>query len=77
MFAFPQEPTLANFGIAWDGIKIHFFNSLFYVGIAVPLIVFLSCMAAYALSRFDFKGKIFNHSSDAWNDDSFTYNAAS
>lgn len=57
MFALPQEPTLANFGIAWETIKIHFGNSLFYVGISVPLIVMLSSMAAYALSRFEFKGK--------------------
>ncbi|NCE65066.1 carbohydrate ABC transporter permease [Pseudoflavonifractor sp. 524-17] len=59
MFSLPQEPTLKNFGIAWKKIKPYFLNSLFYVTVSVPIIVLLSSMAAYALSRFEFKGKHF------------------
>ena len=59
MFSLPKEPTLRNFGIAWDKIKDYFFNSLFYVVIAVPLIIFISTMASYALSRFEIKGQKF------------------
>lgn len=57
MFALPQEPTLDNFAIAWKKIRSYFGNSLIYVSISVPIIVLLSSMAAYALSRFEFRGK--------------------
>lgn len=59
MFALPEAPTLQNFAIAWDKIKPYFANSLFYVTLSVPIIVLLSSMAAYALSRFEFRGKKF------------------
>ena len=59
MFALPEDPTLQNFAIAWKKIKPYFLNSLICVSISVPIIVLLSSMAAYALSRFEFKGKNF------------------
>lgn len=57
MFALPEQPTLKNFGIAWQKIGDFFGNSLIYVLCAIPLIVLFSTMAAYALSRFQFKLK--------------------
>ncbi|MEG1632156.1 MAG: carbohydrate ABC transporter permease [Angelakisella sp.] len=57
MFALPVHPTLKNFGIAWGKIGSFFGNSLIYVAVAIPLILLISTMAAYSLSRFEFKLK--------------------
>mgnify|MGYP004641421041 FL=1 len=57
MFALPENPTFQNFVTAWKKIKPFFLNSLICVSLAVPFIVMLSSMAAYALSRYEFKGK--------------------
>lgn len=59
MFAWPENPTLGNFVIAWNTIKSYFWNSLFLVAVSLPFIILLSTMAAYSLSRFSFKASVF------------------
>ena len=59
MFALPKNPTFKNFVIAWNKIGSYFFNSLMFVGLSLPVIILLSTMAAYSLSRFKIKGQKF------------------
>jgi multiple sugar transport system permease protein/raffinose/stachyose/melibiose transport system permease protein len=59
-FALPQEPQWSNFVKAWEsGISQYLVNSLFVTTLSVILIVFVSALAAYALARIDFPGRIF------------------
>jgi N-acetylglucosamine transport system permease protein len=48
-----------NYGKAWVGshFSAYFFNSVKVVSISLALILLLGSMAAYALARFEFKGK--------------------
>jgi multiple sugar transport system permease protein len=55
----PNPPTLENYGYVWT--KNHFItyfnNSLFVAVISVLFVLLFSLLNAYALSRFEFKGK--------------------
>jgi multiple sugar transport system permease protein len=53
----PDQPTLANIIDTWTSERIlrYFLNSLIIVGIGVPLQTVVSAMAAYALSRRQFR----------------------
>ena len=54
----PAKPQWENFAIAWTQGKfgIYFFNSVFYTAVIVLGVVSVSALAAYAFSRFTFKG---------------------
>lgn len=62
--SFPDKITLENYGRAWNdaGLGIGFLNSIFVTFITVFLIVIISAMAAYPLSRktFRFRGFVQN-----------------
>jgi ABC-type glycerol-3-phosphate transport system permease component len=62
--SFPDKITLENYGRAWNdaGLGIGFLNSIFVTFITVFLIVVISAMAAYPLSRktFKFRGFVQN-----------------
>ncbi len=53
----PDEPTLNNIIETWSDPRIlrYFFNSMVIVGIGVPLQTMISALAAYALSRRQFR----------------------
>jgi len=55
----PRTFTLANYNQAWNnvGFSMFFKNSLYIAAGGVLLIVLVSIMVGYALSRFRFKGK--------------------
>lgn len=53
--ALPKDPNWGTFIKAWDdGVRDYFFNSVIVSGFSVALIVFISAMAAYALTRLNF-----------------------
>lgn len=56
---FPKEPTFENFIKAWvdAGFNRYFVNSVSISIISVIIIVILSVMIGYALTRYKFKGK--------------------
>ncbi|RXZ81691.1 carbohydrate ABC transporter permease [Paenibacillaceae bacterium] len=58
-FSLSLEPVLANYVTAFDRINIgrSYMNSLIMSGSTVVLVLLLSGFAAYALSRFRFKGR--------------------
>ncbi len=58
-FSPPQELDWTNYTAAWarGGFSTTFFNSTLITVIKVPLGLFLSSMAAYALSRMEFVGR--------------------
>jgi raffinose/stachyose/melibiose transport system permease protein len=60
-FSPPQELDWTNYTAAWarGGFSTTFFNSTLITVIKVPLGLFLSSMAAYALSRMEFVGRKF------------------
>jgi raffinose/stachyose/melibiose transport system permease protein len=54
----PSKLLFQNYLDAWhQGISSYFFNSLFVTVITCVLTVLLSSIGAYAVSRFNFKGK--------------------
>ena len=56
---FPSDPTLLGFKIATDlGIWAYFLNSLLIVGGGLLLQVVMSVLAAYALARLRFRGRM-------------------
>lgn len=58
-FSLPSNPQWDNFIEAWNsGISQYLLNSLIITGVSVALIVLVSGMAAYALARMDFPGRI-------------------
>lgn len=58
-FALPAEPQWSNFALAWtSGISHYLLNSLIVTTSSVILIVLFSALAAYALARMDFPGRI-------------------
>lgn len=58
-FALPEEPQWSNFVKAWDsGISHYLVNSLFVTTLSVVLIVLVSALAAYALARINFPGRV-------------------
>lgn len=58
-FGLPQDPQWSNFASAWEnGISQYLFNSLLITIVSVVLIVIVSGMAAYALARLHFPGRV-------------------
>ena len=58
-FALPADPQWSNFALAWtSGISHYLLNSLIVTTTSVILIVLVSALAAYALARIDFPGRI-------------------
>jgi raffinose/stachyose/melibiose transport system permease protein len=57
-FAPPTEPQFSNYAAAWTRGRFSttFFNSAIITVIKVPLGLFISAMAAYALAKIEFKG---------------------
>jgi raffinose/stachyose/melibiose transport system permease protein len=56
----PQEWKFGNFATAWNlGISSYFINSVLVTTLTCFITVLISAFAAYALSRFEFKGKMF------------------
>ncbi|NUL83221.1 MAG: carbohydrate ABC transporter permease [Armatimonadetes bacterium] len=55
------EPLKENFGKAWveSGFSDYILNSVKVVSISLFLVLLLGSMAAYALARFEFKGRAF------------------
>ncbi|MFS0865652.1 carbohydrate ABC transporter permease [Fredinandcohnia sp. 179-A 10B2 NHS] len=54
----PKEWLWKNYKAAWDaGVGEYFFNSVLVTVISVLLILLIGAMAAYGLSRFQFKGQ--------------------
>jgi len=57
-WAFPAIPHWENYARAWEyGVAGYVWNSVLVTVIAVSLNISISLMAAYALSRFRFKGQ--------------------
>lgn len=58
-FALPEEPQWSNFVKAWEsGISHYLANSLLVTTLSVVLIVLVSALAAYALARINFPGRV-------------------
>lgn len=60
-FALPATVQFSNYIEAWKGANMsqYFLNSLIQAGSTVIVLAFVSTLAAYALSRFRFKGNKF------------------
>jgi len=57
-FGLPAAPQWSNFVDAWrEGVAGYFLNSVLVTGVSVVLIVLVSTLAAYALSRLRFVGR--------------------
>ncbi len=61
LFAFESGFHIENYINAWTSQKVNIFfmNSLFYTTVSCALIIFVAAPAAYALSRFHFRGNMF------------------
>jgi len=58
-FAMPQHPKWENFALVWNkGISHYMLNSLLVVSISVIIIVVISGLAAYAIARMRFPGRL-------------------
>ena len=63
IFSTPFDlPTMWNFKIYYDvwtefNVQIYFMNSVYYAIVSVTIAVFISCMAAYGLTRMKWKLK--------------------
>ena len=56
--AFPEVLSFNNYVLAWDrGLSKFFLNSVYVSILSVGLTVLLGALAAYGLSRFEFKAK--------------------
>lgn len=56
--AFPEVLSFSNYVLAWDrGLSKFFLNSVYVSILSVGLTVLLGALAAYGLSRFEFKAK--------------------
>ncbi|MFT4413728.1 carbohydrate ABC transporter permease [Fredinandcohnia humi] len=57
-WSLPKEWLWGNYKAAWDaGVGEYFFNSVLVTVVSVLLILLIGAMAAYGLSRFQFKGQ--------------------
>lgn len=58
-FSLPASPQFVNYVHAWTlaGIGRYFANSVLVVSVALVLTMLLGSMSAYALARFDFRGR--------------------
>ncbi len=58
-FSFPPQPKWSNFSMVWNkGIADYMLNSLLVVSISVTIIVVVSGLAAYAMARMRFPGRL-------------------
>ncbi|SET99571.1 carbohydrate ABC transporter permease [Lacrimispora sphenoides] len=60
-FALPKVPQFINYIVAWKEANMsrYFINSILQAGATVIILAIMASMAAYVLSRFDFKGNKF------------------
>lgn len=60
-FALPKVPQFVNYIVAWKEANMsrYFINSILQAGATVIILAIMASMAAYVLSRFDFKGNKF------------------
>ena len=60
-FALPRVPQFVNYIVAWKEANMsrYFINSILQAGTTVIILAVMASMAAYVLSRFDFKGNKF------------------
>ena len=60
-FALPKVPQFVNYIVAWKEANMsrYFINSFIQAGATVIILAIMASMAAYVLSRFDFKGNKF------------------
>lgn len=60
-FALPKTPQFVNYIVAWKEANMsrYFINSILQAGATVIILAIMASMAAYVLSRFDFKGNKF------------------
>ena len=60
-FALPKVPQFVNYMVAWKEANMsrYFINSILQAGTTVILLAIMASMAAYVLSRFDFRGNKF------------------
>ncbi|OIK15774.1 ABC transporter permease [Bacillus sp. MUM 116] len=59
-WSLPKEWHWSNYKVAWDaGIGHFFLNSVLVTGISVLCVLFFGSLAAFGLSRFQFKGQNF------------------
>ncbi|HBC98396.1 MAG TPA: carbohydrate ABC transporter permease [Lachnoclostridium sp.] len=60
-FAMPKVPQFVNYIVAWKEANMsrYFINSIIQAGATVIILAIMASMAAYVLSRFDFKGNKF------------------
>ncbi|KEZ90453.1 carbohydrate ABC transporter permease [Lacrimispora celerecrescens] len=60
-FALPKVPQFVNYIVAWKEANMsrYFINSIVQAGATVIILAIMASMAAYVLSRFDFKGNKF------------------
>lgn len=60
-FALPKVPQFVNYIVAWKEANMsrYFINSILQAGATVLILAIMASMAAYVLSRFDFKGNKF------------------
>lgn len=57
-WSLPEQLHWENYSLAWEyGIAKYFLNSILVTVVSVLLVVTISMMAAYALSRFNFRGQ--------------------
>lgn len=59
-FALPQSFSFDNFAVIWNETNVprYFINSTIVTGLSVTLLLIVGTMAAYALSRYKFRGNV-------------------
>lgn len=55
VYAFPETLQWSNFAKAWDKMSVYLRNSLLISVVKVPLGILIEALAAYALTRMNFK----------------------
>lgn len=59
-WSLPEKWIWENFVVAWEnGVARYFFNSVLVTSVSVVIVLILSSLASYSLSRFNFKGRNF------------------
>ncbi|MHA6531144.1 carbohydrate ABC transporter permease [Paenibacillus sp. BAC0078] len=55
VYAFPEKLQWSNFSQAWEKMSVYIRNSMFISVVKVPIGILLEALAAYALTRMNFK----------------------
>ncbi|MBW4084349.1 carbohydrate ABC transporter permease [Paenibacillus sp. S150] len=55
VYAFPEIVKWSNFSAAWDKMSLYIRNSMFISVVKVPIGILIEALAAYALTRMNFK----------------------